>query len=58
VLNGFKSAFLPFHEKQRYLAAVSKQLEAFHDDGSVDEVMLEAARAAQGRRAHLEHATT
>ena len=28
VLNGFKSAFLPFHEKQRYLSAVSKQLEA------------------------------
>jgi adenosine deaminase len=54
VLNGFKSAFLPFHEKQRYLAAVSKQLDAFSDNGSVDEVMLEAARAAQGRRAHLE----
>ncbi len=56
VLNGFKSAFLPFHEKQRYLAAVSKQLEAFHDDGTIDEVMLEAARAAQGRRNHPEGA--
>jgi adenosine deaminase len=56
VLNGFKSAFLPFHEKQRYLAAVSKQLDAFSDSGSIDEVMLEAARAAQGRRLHHDHA--
>jgi adenosine deaminase len=54
VLNGFKSAFLPFHEKQRYLAAVSKQLDAFSDNGNIDEDMLEAARVAQGRRAHYE----
>lgn len=49
ILNGFKSAFLPFHEKQRYLAVVSKQLEAFSADGSIDEAMLEAARQAQKR---------
>jgi len=41
ILNGFKSAFLPFHEKQRYLASVSKQLEAFAADGSIDEELLE-----------------
>lgn len=60
VLNGFKSAFLPFHEKQRYLASVSKQLDAFHEDGTIDEVMLEAARAAQGRRTQpcTEHEAT
>jgi adenosine deaminase len=55
VLNGFKSAFLPFHEKQRYLASVSEQLEAFHDDGNIDEAMLEAAHAAQGRRTQPKH---
>jgi adenosine deaminase len=48
---------LPFHEKQRYLAAVSKQLDAFSDNGNIDEVMLEAARVAQGRRAHYEPVT-
>ena len=45
ILNGFKSAFLPFHEKQRYLAWVSKQLQAFSADGSIDEALLEASRA-------------
>jgi adenosine deaminase len=49
ILNGFKSAFLPFHEKRRYLAAVSKQLDAFAADGSIDEPALEAARAVSGR---------
>jgi len=43
ILNGFKSAFLPFHEKRRYLAAASKQLDAFSADGSIDEAMLAAA---------------
>jgi adenosine deaminase len=43
ILNGFKSAFLPFHEKQRYLVSVSKQLEAFSADGTIDEAMLAAA---------------
>ncbi|KIG13066.1 Adenosine deaminase [Enhygromyxa salina] len=51
ILNGFKSGFLPFHEKQRYLALVSKQLEAFSADGSIDEGILEAARQAQKRSA-------
>ena len=46
ILNGFKSSFLPFHEKQRYLASVSKQLEAFHEDGSIDEDLLERATKA------------
>jgi adenosine deaminase len=49
ILNGFKSAFLPFHEKQRYLASVSKQLQAFGADGSIDEAKLEAARMVHGR---------
>jgi adenosine deaminase len=45
VLNGFKSAFLPFHEKRRYLASVSRELEAFAEDGSIDEDKLGAATA-------------
>jgi adenosine deaminase len=43
ILNGFKSAFLPFHEKRRYLASVSKQLDAFSADGTIDEAVLAAA---------------
>jgi adenosine deaminase len=31
VLNGFKSAFLPFHVKQQYLRKVSEELAAFDD---------------------------
>ena len=53
VLNGFKSAFLPFHEKQRYLAAVSKQLDAFSADGTIDEAKFEATRSL-GRRVPCE----
>ncbi|MFO7564559.1 MAG: adenosine deaminase [Enhygromyxa sp.] len=45
ILNGFKSAFLPFHEKRRYLASVSRQLEAFSADGSIDEDKLATATA-------------
>jgi adenosine deaminase len=34
ILNGFKSAFIPFHEKRRFLETVSAELEAF--DPAVD----------------------
>ena len=40
VLNGFKSAFLPFHEKRHYLAVISRQLDAFAEDGTIDEALL------------------
>ncbi|WP_106393116.1 adenosine deaminase [Enhygromyxa salina] len=53
IINGFKSAFLPFHEKQRYLASVSKQLDAFAADGTIDEAKLEAARQAHARKQAL-----
>jgi adenosine deaminase len=43
ILNGFKSAFLPFHEKRRYLASVSRELDAFAADGTIDEDKLGAA---------------
>ncbi len=33
ILNGFKSAFLPFHVKQQYLRRVSEELDGF-DDGA------------------------
>lgn len=51
ILNGFKSAFLPFHEKRNYLRAISDQLKAFHADGSIDEDALRTARqqAAEAR---------
>lgn len=35
VLNGFKSAFLPFHVKQQYLRRVSEELKTFQDDASI-----------------------
>ena len=35
ILAGFKSAFLPFHEKQAYLRSISHQLMRFNDDGQV-----------------------
>jgi adenosine deaminase len=50
ILNGFKSAFLPFHEKRRYLASVSKQLDAFSGDGTIDEALLEQVSRADSHR--------
>ncbi|MEZ4254754.1 MAG: adenosine deaminase [Polyangiales bacterium] len=35
VVNGFKSAFLPFHEKQAMLRRVTRELERFAIDGSI-----------------------
>ncbi len=35
ILNGFKSAFLPFHIKQAYLRRVTEDLERFSADGSI-----------------------
>ncbi len=51
ILNGFKSAFMPFHEKRRYLAVVNDQLEAFKEDGSIDEELLRSTIQAHGRQA-------
>ena len=36
VLNGFKASFLPFHEKQEHMRRVSRELERFHADGTID----------------------
>ena len=36
VLNGFKASFLPFHEKQELMRRVSRELERFHADGTID----------------------
>ncbi len=49
ILNGFKSAFMPFHEKRRYLATVNDQLEAFHEDGTIDEDLLRSTIQAHVR---------
>ena len=35
VLNGFKSAFLPFHQKQNMMRAITKELQNFQEDGTV-----------------------
>lgn len=32
ILNGFKSAFMPFHEKRRFLETISAELEGFDPD--------------------------
>lgn len=45
VLNGFKSAFLPFHEKRRYLEKISAELATFEEGGAVVEL---AGRATSG----------
>lgn len=49
ILNGFKSSFLPFHEKRRYLAVVNDQLAAFHEDGTIDEDLLQSTTEAHIR---------
>jgi adenosine deaminase len=49
ILNGFKSSFLPFHEKRRYLATVNDQLAAFHEDGTIDEALLASLTEAKPR---------
>jgi adenosine deaminase len=35
VLNGFKAAFLPFHQRQDYVRRIAEELAHFKDDGSV-----------------------
>ncbi len=35
IMNGFKSAFLPFHEKRHFLRVISKELQRFPDDDEV-----------------------
>ena len=43
-MNGFKSAFLPFHEKRRYLEKIGEELEHFGDHGE----LLELPSATEG----------
>jgi len=49
ILNGFKSAFLPFHQKQAMMRATNRDLERFHDDGTID-------KSTQGRSAEASDA--
>jgi adenosine deaminase len=35
VLNGFKAAFLPFHQRQDYVRRIVEELKAFHEDGTI-----------------------
>ena len=43
IMSGFKSSFLPFHERQAYLRKVGQELERFRDDGTVADATLDAA---------------
>lgn len=36
IMNGFKGAFLPFHQKQAYLRRIARELTAFEDPEPVD----------------------
>ncbi len=36
IRNGFKAAFMPFHQKHALLRLVSRELEGFHEDGRVE----------------------
>jgi adenosine deaminase len=38
IINGLKSAFLPFHVKQAWMRRVSRELSRFHEDGTIDPV--------------------
>jgi adenosine deaminase len=35
VLNGFKAAFLPFHQRQDYVRRIAEELTHFHEDGTI-----------------------
>jgi adenosine deaminase len=35
MLNGFKAAFLPFHQRQDYVRRIASELERYRDDGTV-----------------------
>src|SRR5690606_22325105 len=35
ILNGFKAAFLPFHQRQDYVRRIADELARFSDDGTV-----------------------
>lgn len=35
ILNGFKAAFLPFHQRQDYVRRIAEELSHFRDDGSI-----------------------
>jgi adenosine deaminase len=48
IMSGFKSAFLPFHQKQAMLRRVSEELTRFHEDGTIDPL---ANPASMPRRA-------
>ena len=37
IMNGFKSSFLPFHEKRRFLEAIGKELATFSEDLKPDD---------------------
>ncbi len=42
ILNGFKAAFLPFHQRQDYVRRIAAELSCFHADGTVRDVHGEA----------------
>jgi adenosine deaminase len=48
ILNGFKSAFMPFHEKRRFLETASAELEAF-DPGPYEDEGEAAFEGAHGQ---------
>ncbi len=35
VLNGFKAAFLPFHQRQDYVRRIALELSRYHEDGTI-----------------------
>jgi adenosine deaminase len=49
IMNGFKSAFMPFHEKRRYLEAIGAELETFEPETARGPVAVDGgASAASG----------
>jgi len=47
ILNGFKAAFLPFHQKQAYVRRMHRQLRRFHDDGTITPLAPEERPSAE-----------
>lgn len=49
IMAGFKSSFLPFHERQAHLRRVGEELERFTDDGRYEPAPASSTPASAGR---------
>ncbi len=55
IINGFKAAFLPFHQKQSLTRKISRELDTFTEEGKIE---IEAPGTAEHKRARALPTTT